>query len=184
MNTKIPNQEKPSLSEWRKQNPGMSINDYFRIFGKTSHSSSTNSYSNEYEITMLQRELNEKKSSSFSWSYIFIILIILVGFLSNPKVEEHREALRIKLTGMVEKDLSKNTDNILIYGLGKSFMDYLIDEGLKNVSSDNYLLFSLTKFNFASESKIIGFGFFGKVYIAEKINEDMFKKLNESISSK
>ena len=56
----------------------------------------------------------------------------------------------------------------------------LIDEGLKNVSSDNYILFSLTKFNFASESKIIGFGFFGKVYITEKINEDMFKKLNKN----
>lgn len=180
MNTKLPNQEKPSLSEWRKQNPGMSINDYFRIFGTTSHSSNKNSYSNEYEITNLQRELNQKKSNSSPWSYIIIILFILIAFLSNPKIEEHRAALRIKLTGMVEKDLSKNTDNIFIYGLGKSFMDSLIDEGLKNVSSDNYILFSLTKFNFASESKIIGFGFFGKVYITEKINEDMFKKLNKN----
>ena len=140
----------------------------------------SNSYSNEYEITRLQRELNQKKSSSSSWSYIFIILIILIAFLSNPKIEEHRNALRIKLTGMVEKDLSKNTDNIFIYGLGKSIMDSLIDEGLKNISSDNYLLFSLTRFNFASESKIIGFGFFGKVYITEKINENMFKKLNKN----
>jgi len=177
MNTKFPNQEKPSLSEWRKQNPGMTINDYFKIFGTTSHSENTYSYSNEYEITRLQKELNQNKSSLSSWPYIFIILIIFIAFFSNPQTDEHRETVRIKLTGMVEKDLSKNTNNIFIYGLGKAFMDSLIDVTLKNVSSDNYLLFSLTKFNFASESKIIGFGFFGKVYISEKINEDMFKKL-------
>ncbi len=174
MNTKNPNQEKPDLREWRKQNPEMSINDYFKIYGTPHNFSNSNSYSNEYELARMQSELNKKKTNPSSWPYIFLALFILIAFLSNPKTEEHRATLRIKLTGIVEKDLSKNTDNLFLYGAGKSFMDLIIDEGLKNVSSDSYILFSITRFNYASESKIIGFGLLGKVYISE----DILKEIN------
>lgn len=180
MNAKSPNQEKPSLSEWRKQNPGLSINDYYKIFGTSTNSSNSNNYSNQYETARQQSELNLKKSNSSTWSYIFIALFVLIAFLSNPKLEDHRATLRIKLTGLVEKHLSENTDNIISYGLGKYFMDAIIDGGLKNVSSDNYLLFSLTKFNFASESKIIGLGVFGQVYLFEKADKEIVKKITKN----
>ena len=135
---------------------------------------------NSYAHIVIDNKKEKTKSNTSSWPYIFIALFILIAFLSNPKIEEHREALRILLTGLVEKDLSKNTDNILVYGFGKSLMDSFIDEGLKNVSSDNYLLFSLTKFNFASESKIIGVGVLGQVYLSEKVNKDLVEKLTKN----
>lgn len=171
------NKDNPNLSEWRKQNPGMSINDYFKIFGTSSPTSNENSYFLKHERARIQKELNQKKTNQSSWPYVFFALFILIAFLSNPKVEDHRAALKIKLTRIVEIELSKKTDNIILFGLGKSLIDSIMDEGLKNISSDNYLFFSVTKFNYTSKSKIIGFGVLGKVFISEKINKDIFTTL-------
>ena len=46
-------------------------------------------------------------------------------------------------------------------------------EGLINnmVSRDNYLLFSLTKVTFDGESKIIGIGILGNVFLTGKVDD-------------
>ena len=93
--------------------------------------------------------------------------------MSNPKKEDHKDTLKIKLTGIVEEILTEKSDNIFYIGLGKSVADAIIDETLKTVSIDNYVFFSLTKINYASNSKIIGVGLLGKVYISDEINKGM-----------
>ncbi|MFK5879125.1 MAG: hypothetical protein QM478_06465 [Flavobacteriaceae bacterium] len=125
-------------------------------------------------IIIDNKKKQQKKYNSRSWPYIFLALFILIAFLSNPKTEDHREALRVKLFGIVEESLSENTENLFYIGLGKSFGNVIIDEALKNVSIDNYLFFSLTKFNYSSNSEIIGIGILGNVYISEKVNKEMF----------
>lgn len=177
MNTNNPKQEKPDLREWSKKNPGMTINDYFKIYGTDSYSSNSNRYSVDYEISRIKSELNQEKSKPSSWLYMLIPLFLLIAFLSNPKKEDHREALKIKLSGIVEEILSEETNNIFLIALGKSFSDTIIEENLKNVSADNYILFSLTEFNFASNFKIIGFGFLGKVYFSKNVNKQTIKNI-------
>lgn len=180
MNTKNPNKERPDLSEWRKQNPGMTINDYFKIYGTETISSNSNRYSVDYEVARIKNELNKEKSNYTSWLYMLIPLFLLIAFLSNPKIEYHREALKIKLSGIVDEILSEETDNIFIIGLGKYFRDTIVNENLKNVSADNYLFFSLTEFKFASNTKIIGFGFLGNVYFSKNVNKQTIKNIKNN----
>lgn len=180
MNTKNPNQEKPDLSEWRKQNPGMTINDYFKIYGTDTNSLNSNRYSFDYEVSRIKNELIKEKSKNASWLYMLIPLFLLIAFLSNPKIEDHREALKIKLSGIVDEILSEETDNIFIIGLGKYFGDTIVNENLKNVSADNYLFFSLSEFKFASNTKIIGFGFLGKVYFSKNVNTQTIKNIKNN----
>ena len=150
MNTKNPNQEKPDISEWRKQNPGMTINDYFKIYGTNSSSSNSNRYSVDYELTRIKNELNQEKSIDTSWLYLLIPIFLLSAFLFNPRQEDHREALKIKLSAIVEELILEEIDNIFIIGLRELFGDVYINKNLKIVSFDNYVFFSLTEFNFAS----------------------------------
>ena len=112
-------------------------------------------------------------------------LFILITFLSNPKKEDHKESFRIKLSGIIEEILSENkNDNVFVLGLSKVLADKIIDEVLKNVSVDNYLFFSLTKLNWASDSKIIGFGVFGKVYISNEFDKEQVENYIGQIKNK
>jgi hypothetical protein len=180
MNTNNPKPEKPNLREWSKNNPGMTINDYFKIYGTDTNSLNSDRYSFDYEVSRIKNELNKEKSKNASWLYMLIPLFLLIAFLSNPKIEDHREALKIKLSGIVDEILSEETDNIFIIGLGKYFGDTIVNENLKNVSADNYLFFSLTEFKFASNTKIIGYGFLGKVYFSNNVNKQTIKNIKNN----
>ena len=162
----------------------MTINDYFKAYGTVSETPNFNIQNNYYNDYIRTNELNQIKSSKSPWFYIFLSLFVIITFLSNPKKEEHRDELKIKLNGIVEEMLAEKTDNLVYIGLGKSISNLIIDETLKNVSTDNYLFFSLTKFNYKTEYKIIGFGVFGKVYISDKINKKMIENYSEQLRSK
>ncbi|KAF0198613.1 MAG: hypothetical protein FD166_1254 [Bacteroidetes bacterium] len=177
MSTNNPKPEKPDLSEWRKQNPGKTINDYYRIYGNnvsgTSYSLNYSRDNSAIDDVPYKNDLSHRKSNYSIWSYLLVTLFILITFFSNPKKDDHKDALRIKLSGIVEEILAEKSDNIFQFGFGRLIGDKIIDETLKSVSIDNYVFFSLTKFNYASDSKILGFGFLGKVYISDKINREM-----------
>jgi hypothetical protein len=177
MNTNNNNQEKPDLNEWKKQNPGLSINDYFKLYGTTNSSSNSNRYTADYEIARLQNELNKKKSGNSPWLSILIPLLLLIAFITNPEIEDHRTVLKIKLSGIVDEIIAEETDNIFIIGLVKYFGDAIVDENLKNVSANNYYFFSLTEFKFASDLKIKGYGFLGKVYFSKNVNKQTIKNI-------
>lgn len=158
----------PDLHEWRKQNPGKTINDYLGIYGSISKTHPYPINQEPYIQDVVPIGLRSKRK--IIWPYILIPLFIAIAFFSNPKKEEHKDALKIKLLGVVEEKMSENTDNLFFIGLGKSIGGLVIDEVLKSVSVDNYIFFSITKYNFGSDSNIIGFGCLGKVYISDKIN--------------
>ena len=62
METNNPKQVKPDLSEWGKQNPGKTINDYFKIYGTDTYSQNTNRYSSDYVSAPFKNELIQKKN--------------------------------------------------------------------------------------------------------------------------
>ncbi|MFN7592568.1 MAG: hypothetical protein ACK5QZ_04430, partial [Bacteroidota bacterium] len=52
--------------------------------------------------------------------------------------------------------------------IGGAIIDGIIDN---IISTDNYILFSTTKLNWDGNTRIIGFGAFGNVFISDKLDE-------------
>lgn len=168
--------ENITLEEWRIQNPTKSINEYYKLnrnkVFESSNSIGFNSTFNEDKKVLSDVVSDKKESSSKNYYLILLGLLFLFCFFSNPKIEEHKESFRIKLTGIVEEILTESSNNIFVIGWGKMAGEEVIKEILKNVAVDNYIFFSITKFNYASNSTLIGFGFLGTVYFTDKINKE------------
>ena len=56
--------------------------------------------------------------------------------------------------------------------IGNFFVDKLIDT---SVTRTNFLLFSLTDFAYEGESRVIGFGILGNVFITSKLDDQLVK---------
>ena len=101
-------------------------------------------------------------------------VIFLVAMLTNPNQERHKEAvkngLKTAIQNAIKKLPAKTTDELeqarqaLTTMLGDPFIDTIVND---SVSSGNYIFFSTTKFTFEGETKIIGIGAFGNVFIAK-----------------
>ncbi|MDP3359105.1 MAG: hypothetical protein Q8S41_07125 [Lutibacter sp.] len=108
---------------------------------------------------------------------IFII-IGLVAILTNPKLQEHKDAVKAKIAASHQKNTNLQEEKNAAYYLGRSFGNLLGDVLIDNivntiVSTDNYVLFSLTKVTWDSETKVIGVGLFGNIFFSPKINEKL-----------
>lgn len=112
--------------------------------------------------------------------FAVIGVIALVAILTNPNQDRHKEVIKNKLNSYMQKSMKQNlteTDNDWAqvgqaFGmmLGGALADRIIDN---LVSTDNYVLFSTTKISWEGETKIIGVGVFGNVFITNKLNEAM-----------
>ena len=115
------------------------------------------------------------------------IILIVIGFLllalmaSNPSTEEHKEAVKEKVSAAFENNTTDgNTFQKLGEQLGQTIGMALIDKMIKR---ENYLLFSLTKSNFLDndeKEKVVGFGILGKVYLFNEFSEKVTEKIEES----
>lgn len=77
-----------------------------------------------------------------------------------------------------EGDESENEWEQVGQALGMMIGGTLVENVIDNlVSTDNYILFSTTKINWAGKSRIIGIGAFGNVYITNKLEEALDKGL-------
>ena len=91
---------------------------------------------------------------------------------TNPSTEEHKEAVKEKISAAIEN----NNSNVNVFqNLGQTIGMALIDKMIKR---ENYLLFSITKVKLLDSiknEKVVGFGILGKVYLiddnSEKIEE-------------
>ena len=109
--------------------------------------------------------------------FLVILAGIFVGaYLTNPTEDMHREAAKEKLNKMALNLLSK-------YGIDLS--GKYVDEFIQNhVSADNYYLFSTTRVHWSGESRIIGIGAFGRVYISGKVDEILERELENFVKEK
>src|ERR1035437_10328861 len=108
-----------------------------------------------------------------------IAFIILIAVITNPNDDKHKSSVKSKLLSLT---LQKSVNNIAnetgnqFYqaglGIGTMIGGALAEQLINNsVSTDNYLIFSTTKITWNGETKIIGFGAFGNVYLSDKIDE-------------
>ena len=112
----------------------------------------------------------------------FAALLLLIAVLTNPNSETHKEAVRKELKAYFQQEMdeqkkqSATTDENDWAEAGEAFgnifatalIDKLVDGA---VSSDNYVLFSLTKVTWEGQEKNIGFGAFGNVWISNKLKD-------------
>ncbi len=110
-------------------------------------------------------------------------VLLIIGALTNPTQDRHKEAVKNKLNVLMQKSIKdgmKNSDSgaeqigsALGLMLGGAILDRMIES---IISSDNYVLFSTTNATWEGKTKIIGVGVFGNVFISDEID----KALNES----
>jgi len=82
---------------------------------------------------------------------LFVIQLIgIILILSNPKIEKHKEFAQIELT----KEFDKPSEYI------KGLISVVVDE---KITKEDYLFFSLTKFDDLGSLKTLGVGIFGTI---------------------
>ncbi len=118
------------------------------------------------------------------------IIIAIIGFVlviaavTNPNADRHKEVIKAKLNAYMQKSMAEEygtTDNTWEkagQALGMMFSGAIVDGIVANiVSTDNYILFSTTKVSWAGDTKVIGIGAFGNVFI----NNELDEALNEGL---
>ena len=111
------------------------------------------------------------KSSQVTLMVIGFILLALMA--TNPTIQDHRQAVMDKFKEKMAnapKSDSKNEWQKAGEAIGMALGQGIVE---KAVGRDNYILFSLTKISFGENTKNIGFGVLGKVFLS---NYDDFEK--------
>lgn len=112
--------------------------------------------------------------------YILIALFLLfaTAALTNPGTDKHKEEVKTKMNAFYDDKLAENDNEAndqwsqagrsLGVMLGKSMIDKMIDNA---ITSSNFIVFSTTKVNWEGNTKTIGIGLFGNVFLSKEINE-------------
>ena len=135
------------LEDWKKDNPGKSLNEYYayaRKNGVSVDSSSKKSFRNT-----IPTETVITSNSSQSWvKYAFVCVVLFGLIVTNPAEAEHYDHAVSQVSTQLKQEVG----------------DWGILEGLKNIGSDyltkatvtvgnrrNFLLFSIQDVNLAGE---------------------------------
>ena len=119
---------------------------------------------------------------------IVIGIIVLVAVLTNPSQDKHREAIKSKLNAYLQQSMKeslKETDNeweqagqALGLMIGGAFVDRIIDN---LISTENYVIFSTTKMTWDGQTKVVGIGAFGNVFLTSKVDDALNDSLLKNI---
>ena len=111
-------------------------------------------------------------------------LLLLVAVMTNPNQVVHEEALKAKVNSYLQKsmtdELSESNNEWEQAGQALGFLlgGAIIDKVITNVVTvDNYVGFSTTKISWGGESRVVGIGIFGNVFLTSKLDE----ALNEGL---
>lgn len=127
------------------------------------------------------------KSKYKNSGIVFFILIFcaaIIAFFTNPNEQAHKEAIKAKSSEILKEIVSERTDGASAVAwqlAGEQLLTGLIN---RNVSVDNYYLFSVPKINWDGKSYPIGAGVFGKVYITKQLNRDVVQPILEDMEDK
>jgi len=117
-----------------------------------------------------------------------LVMIVITAVLTNPNTNKHKDAVKVTLKELLNGDTQQTVDTTnqmqhestsIGSFLGDMFINPLVE---KAVSSNNYLVFSTTQLTWFGETKTIGFGVFGKVYISKQTNELLNKAMSQPSS--
>ncbi len=93
-----------------------------------------------------------------------IAFVGIIAAITNPNLETHRESVKSKLFES-SQDLMNDSDNEWVK-IGSVFGTMLGGAVIENlVSTDNFVFFSITKVRWQGETRRIGIGAFGNVFL-------------------
>ncbi|MEY5049695.1 MAG: hypothetical protein RLZZ175_3054 [Bacteroidota bacterium] len=107
-----------------------------------------------------------------------LVFVFFTLILTNPTLEEHKEATKLKFNSLMIKEFASENSGDLVNKLassvgslwGGAIVNELID---KLLNRENYLIFSLTKFQWLDENKTIGIGILGNVYLFDNLDKNL-----------
>lgn len=109
-------------------------------------------------------------------------IVIIVAVLTNPKLMDHKEALKSAVgtafTEAMADEIRKGGNSYQAVGtaLGLNLGMTLLDNFINNmVTVDNYIVVSFTRVTFDGNSRIVGWGAFGNVWISDEVG-NAFRK--------
>ncbi len=110
---------------------------------------------------------------------LFVIgLMLLLAILTNPNQDRHKEVVKAKLNSYMQKSISEglsgtgNEFEQAGQALGVMLGGPIIDGVISNIVTTDYLvIFSTTKISWEGESKVIGVGAFGNVFLTRELDE-------------
>lgn len=118
--------------------------------------------------------------------FISIFIAALMAFFSNPNVEKHREAVKMKAKTLMQQSLYTEIDDNNSYGIDKnigSILGSMLGSAIINpfiegsITTDNYIFFSTTKLTWDGKTKEIGFGVFGYVFLSNNFDNELKDQL-------
>lgn len=146
---------------------------------QVSHAISNRNENRNYNLNNNRRRRNR--------SWVLLIIIIFIGIcatVTNPDSQRHKEVIKDKLNLQMQKyikESAEESDNkwesagqVLGLIFGKPIIDDVVDN---LISTDNYVFFSTTKLTWEGNTRIIGIGAFGNVFLTSKLDE----ALNEGL---
>ena len=150
--------------------------------------SKTNRYPVEFENQIKSAIFNRNENRAYkqnnnkknnSWVVLSIFAFIgICAVMTNPNSERHKEVIKNKLYSLMQESIKEKTKESnnkwesLGQGLGMLFGKPIIDNVVENlISTDNYVFFSTTKINWEGDTRIIGIGAFGNVFLTSKLDD-------------
>ncbi len=113
-------------------------------------------------------------------------LLLIAAFITNPDEAAHRKAMQEKLMTYADERLESK-------GLPAQGLIAVLSTGVKAalepqiklivsrlITSDNYYLCSVTVLEANGERHVVGVGLFGKVFITDRVNDELDKRLGLS----
>lgn len=100
-----------------------------------------------------------------------MIALMLAAFFTNPKKEQHEEAVKEKAIALLKQEAGQKNKEAVNFGIqlfGQTLLRQFMEE---HIQIENYYLFSLTKIHWDHRESAIGFGAFNHVWLSTKIEE-------------
>lgn len=110
-----------------------------------------------------------------SKTQIVLILLLAVLIYTNPSLSDHQSEITRIITKEAYSDIEvsenewENAGTMIGMSLGKNMIESIVESA---VSRQNLIVFSLTKVEFNYQSKIIGIGILGNVWLFKEFKLD------------
>ena len=112
-------------------------------------------------------------------SLFFIALVVLLALTSPPKKVHSESIINAFNDAIRDKSENSNMLGMLMDGVASYFLSSIVD---KNLIVDNYLIFSLGKFESQGESKVVSVGILNHVFTLGA--KEMLEPLESSSTNK
>ena len=126
----------------------------------------------------------KRKQNKSVFFLLFFIALLVIAFFTNPDEQAHKEALKTKLTEVIDESMAERQDDVVTFNAWKLAGPQMTEVFLKNnFSVDDYKVLSLTKINWDNQSYIVGVGAFGNVWITKRLNKDLANTIIDQIEN-